>query len=59
LTVERRLVSGQPVRIKVGPMKGIEGVVVSRRGQTRLLVSVAFMQQGASIEIDDFQVEPI
>jgi transcriptional antiterminator RfaH len=59
LTVERRLASGRRVRIKSGLMKGVEGTVVSRRGRTRLLVSVNFLQQGASVEIDDFQLEPI
>ena len=58
LTIERRLSRGARVRIKSGPMLGLEGMVLSRRGQRRLLVSVDFLQQGASIEIEDFQVEP-
>jgi len=33
--------------------------VLVRRGETRLLVSINFLQQGASVEIDDFQLEPI
>ena len=58
LTVEKRLQAGQPVRIKAGPMEGLEGLVISRRGQARLLVVVDFLQQGVSVEIDDFLVEP-
>lgn len=59
LTVERRLAPGRRVRIKYGPMRGIEGVVTQRRGgQRRLLVAVEFLQSGVSIEIDDFMVEP-
>ena len=37
----------------------IEGVIVSRRGSDRLVVAVDFLQQGVSILIEDFQVEPI
>jgi transcriptional antiterminator RfaH len=59
LTVERRLEAGAAVRIKTGPMQGLEGTVISRRGQTRLLVSVRMLQQGVSVEIDDFVLEPI
>jgi transcriptional antiterminator RfaH len=59
LTIERRLMPGKRVRIKSGPMFGIEGKVIARRARTRLLVTVDFLQQGASIEIEDFHVEPL
>lgn len=59
LTIESRIQAGDPVRIKSGPMEGMEGVVVSRRARTRLLVSVQMLQQGVSIEIDDFLLEPL
>jgi transcriptional antiterminator RfaH len=59
LTVEARLQPGQRVRVKHGALLDIEGVIVSRRGGERLLVAVEFLQQGVSIEIDDFQLEPI
>jgi transcriptional antiterminator RfaH len=59
LTVEQRLEAGSPVRIKNGPMQGLEGIVIKRRGQSRLLVSVRMLQQGVSVEIDDFLLEPL
>jgi len=59
LTMESRLAPGDRVRVRYGPMEGIEGTVLSRRGQVRLLVAVNFLQQGASVEIDDFMLEPI
>ncbi len=59
LTVESRLQAGRRVRIKSGVMKGLEGTVVVRRPRSRLLVAVHFLQSGASIEIDDFMLEPI
>jgi transcription antitermination factor NusG len=59
LTVESRLQAGMNVRVRSGPLAGVEGVVLRRRGETRLLVSVNFLQQGASVEIDDFCLEPL
>ena len=59
LTIERRLAPGRKVRIRCGPMAGFEGVVVQRRGSDRLLISVSFLQQGVSVEINDFMVEPV
>jgi transcriptional antiterminator RfaH len=58
LTVEARLQPGQRVRIKHGALLDVEGVIVSRRGGDRLVVEVDFLQQGVSILIDDFQLEP-
>lgn len=59
LTIERRLMPGRRVRVKSGVMLGLEGTVLSRRGDTRLLVAINFLQQGASVAIDDFMLEPI
>lgn len=59
LTAESRLVPGDRVRVKHGPFAGLEGVVLQRRGKTRLLVAVNFLQQGASVAVDDFYLEPI
>jgi transcriptional antiterminator RfaH len=57
LTLESRLQAGQRVRVKNGALEGIEGTIVERRGEERLLVSVEFLQQGVSILISDYQVE--
>ena len=57
LTPESRLESGMRVRVKSGSLAGLEGVVVERRGEERLLVAVEFLQQGVSIQLDDFLVE--
>jgi len=59
LTVERRIQPGQMVRIKKGPMMGLEGTVESRKGRTHLIVAVRMLQQGISLEIDDMMIEPI
>jgi hypothetical protein len=59
LTIESRLSAGCRVRVRQGVLMGLEGTVLTRRGVTRLLVSVDFLQQGASIEIEDFLLEPL
>jgi transcription antitermination factor NusG len=59
LTPEARLEPGQPVRVRSGPLFGLEGEVVRRRGVDRLLVAVRFLNQGASIELEDVDLEPV
>jgi transcription antitermination factor NusG len=59
LAIEQRLEPGDPVRIKTGSLRGLEGLVVKRHGKTRLLVAVTYLQQGVSVEIDDCAVEPL
>jgi len=59
LSPEARLQAGMRVRIRNGSLAGVEGVVIQRRGQDRLLVSIDFLQQGASVSLDDFCVERI
>lgn len=59
LTPESRLVPGMRVRIRSGSLVGLEGTVIRRRGTQRLLVAVEFLQQGASIQLEDFQVQRI
>lgn len=56
---EAKLQPGTPVRIRSGSMAGAEGVVVKRRGQQRLVVSVNFLQRGASVLLDHFEVEQL
>ena len=59
LTPEGQLKPGRRVRVKTGMLMGLEGVVVARRGEDRLLVAVNFLQQGVSVQIHDYQVEPL
>ncbi|TWT76555.1 transcriptional activator RfaH [Planctomycetes bacterium CA13] len=59
LTLESRLSAGQQVRIRTGPFAGYEGTIVRREQETRLLVSVRFMEQGVSVKLEDCQLELI
>jgi transcriptional antiterminator RfaH len=59
LTPEARIEPGQLVRVKSGPLRGVEGMVEKRRGSQRLIVAVRFLNQGASIELEDVDLERI
>jgi transcriptional antiterminator RfaH len=59
ITPESQLEPGTRVRVKSGPLSGQEGVIVQRRGEKHLLVAVRFLQQGATVQIDDCQVEKL
>lgn len=59
ITPEERLETGIPVRVTTGPLRGQEGVVIERRGKRRLLVSVDLLQQGASVDLDECDVQPL
>ncbi|NQT12197.1 MAG: antitermination protein NusG [Planctomycetes bacterium] len=59
LTPERQMETGVRVRVRTGAFQGLEGVVIKRQGKTRLLVSVDFLQQGASLTLGDCDVERV
>jgi len=51
------LKEGQMVRIKSGPLAGVEGILVERAGQHILVLSVDILRQGVSLKIDASEVE--
>lgn len=59
LSMESQIQPGRRVRVKNGRLAGLEGTVTKRRGRSRLLIAVNYLQQGASVEISDFCVETI
>ncbi len=59
LTPETRLRPGTPVEITCGPLAGFEGKVLRSGGQMRLLVEVQFLQQGVSVEIESWMIQPL
>lgn len=59
LNVEARLQAGMRVRIKTGPLAGLAGVILKRDGGSHLQVAVNFLQQGASVKLEDCEVEPL
>lgn len=59
LTPESKLLPGSRVRVKNGPFRGFEGQVIRREGKTRLLLTIAFLESGVSMELDECQVVPV
>jgi len=59
LAPELRLLPGQRVRVKTGVFKGFEGTIIRRENEVRLLISVRYMGRGASVALDDCQLEAI
>ena len=53
------LQEGRRVRIKWGPLAGVEGILTEKRGQHMLVLSIDILQQGASVRIDAADVEPV
>jgi len=50
---------GDRVRIKSGPLEGIEGILVRKTGRHRLVLSVEMLAKSASVEVDLNLVERI
>ena len=59
LTPEAKLQRGQRVRVRSGPFKDFEGEVIRREGKTRLLLTLNFLEQGVSMEMDEAVLAPL
>ena len=49
---------GEKVRIEIGPLTGLEGILVALKGAHRLVVSVSLLQRSVAVEIDESWVVP-
>jgi transcriptional antiterminator RfaH len=58
MTPESRLQPGTEVEITSGPLAGLDGRILRRGKQLRFFVEVRFLQQGVSVEIDSWMIEP-
>lgn len=52
------IVEGQRVRVKLGPLRGIEGIVLQRQGALEIQLRLDFIGQAAALRVDADQVEP-
>ena len=50
---------GQKVRIRGGAFDGVEGILVRRSGDDRLVLSVQTIQRSLSMSIEGYEVEPV
>jgi transcription termination/antitermination protein NusG len=53
------LTEGMRVRIKHGVLAGIEGLLVTKKQQQRLVISVDLIQQSVIVDIASAEVEPV
>lgn len=59
LTPEGRLEAGTRVEIIGGPLAGLEGKVIRRGKQLKFFVEVRLLQQGVSVEIEGWMIQPL
>jgi transcription antitermination factor NusG len=57
VTPEARLEPGRQVRVKSGPMMGMEGTVIRRQGKEWFVIAINFLQRGAAVMLEDYQLE--
>jgi len=50
---------GDKVRIRSGPLEGIEGILVRRKNSYRLVLSVELLEKSVAVEVDAFSVERV
>lgn len=50
---------GSRVEVIAGPLKGIQGILVQKRGRFRFVIRVDLIRQAVSVEIDSSDVRPI
>jgi transcription antitermination factor NusG len=53
------LVIGERVRIKAGPMTGMEGVLVRRKSNFRVVLALDAIMQSVAVEVDADELEPV
>jgi transcription antitermination factor NusG len=53
------LTVGRRVRIRSGPLKGMEGILIRRKGVLRVILSVNLIKCSTSIEVDSWEIEPV
>ena len=52
------LTAGRQVRVKAGPLAGIEGILVRRKNRARFVISVELIMRSVVIELDGLELEP-
>ena len=54
-----QITAGARIKIKSGPLRGIEGIVEQRSGMTLVLLRLDFISQAAAVKIDASELELI
>lgn len=59
MVVEKRPGPGDQVRVREGVFRDVEGTVLERINELRLVVAVRLVQQGVTLEIDERSLDVI
>jgi transcription antitermination factor NusG len=52
------LQAGNKVRIREGPLRGVEGIIVLVRGKPRIVLSATLLQRSVLVEVDSKWLAP-
>jgi transcription antitermination factor NusG len=50
--------AGRRVRVRSGPMQGLEGIVVRRKDRCRIVFSMDLLRRSVAVELDEADLEP-
>jgi transcription termination/antitermination protein NusG len=50
---------GRRVQVNAGPMAGMQGILLKRKGRLRVVISIELIQRSVAVEIDESDVEPV
>ena len=53
------LTVGRKVRLKSGPLAGLEGILVRKKRRARFVVSVDLIQRSIAVEVDEADLRPV
>jgi transcription antitermination factor NusG len=53
------LQTGTRVRVKSGPLEGLEGFVTRRKGRLRLIISLDLISRSAAVEVEETDLESV
>ena len=53
------LTVGRRVRIKTGPLAGMQGILVQRKGKCRVVISIELIQRSVAVDADAADVEAL
>jgi|SRR5215469_13150106 len=54
-----QLLAGRKVRIRTGPLEGLEGILIRRKGQSRVVISLNAIASAFVVDVDEYDVEPV
>src|SRR6266702_553996 len=53
------LQTGRRVRVKNGPLQGLDGIILRRKNKTRFVLSFELIRRSVAVEIDEIDLMPV